>query len=276
MLHRLIRSIAPVVAFAAAFSVSGCDGNFSIDGDKGVPLADLDTSGKTPTTLVLAGPDDVVVKDGSTLKIDVSGDPEAVSALRFTLSDEALGIMRRKDMVDGNGKATVTITLPGLEKLVVAGSGTVEAASLAGKPEVTIAGSGSAHTGSVAASKLEVTIAGSGTYRAAGKVDRLELTVAGSGSADMAGLEADEAEVTIAGAGDASFASNGIVKATVMGSGDVTVTGTAKCTIKSMGSGTLHCTPGSTGAQAAKGTRPPAPPEAPAAPEPPQAPDALQ
>ena len=243
MLHRIIRGVAPVVALAAAFAAAGCDGNISINGDKGVPLEDVDTTGQTPTALVLAGPDDVVVRDGDALEIDVSGDPRAVSALRFTLDDETLGIMRKKGIVAGNGKATVTVTMPGLEKLVVAGSGTVEAASLAGESEVTIAGSGSARTGSVAASRLAVTIAGSGTYTAAGKVDRLDLTVAGSGSADMAGLQADNAEVTIAGAGDAAFASNGTVKATVMGSGDVTVTGTAKCTIKAMGSGTLRCNP---------------------------------
>ncbi len=274
MLHRIIRGIAPVIAFAAAFGVSGCDGNISINGERGVPLDEIDTAGKTPTALVLAGPDNVVVKDGDALKIDVSGNPDAVAALRFTLDDEALGIMRKKGAVDGDGRATVTVTMPGLEKLTVAGSGTVDAASLAGKSEVVIAGSGTARTNSVSASKLEVTIAGSGTYRAAGKVDALELTVAGSGSADMTGLEADTAEVTIAGAGDAAFASNGTVNATIMGSGDVTVTGSAKCTIKSMGSGTLRCNPGSDSAGATTSDARPVAPEAPQAPDAPASPKA--
>ena len=276
MLHRILRGIAPVVALAAAFGASGCDGNISINGDKGVPLEDLETAGKAPTALVLAGPDNVVVTDGDSLKIAVAGDPDAVSALRFTLDDETLGIMRKKDLVEGDGKATVTVTMPGLEKLTIAGSGTVEAASLAGKSEVTIAGSGTARTNSVSAARLDVTIAGSGSYRAAGKVDQLDLTVAGSGNADMAGLEVETADVTIAGAGSASFASNGTVKATVMGSGDVTVTGSAKCTIKSMGSGTLRCNPGSSGTETPGDGPPPAPdaPEAPQSPSAPRAPDA--
>lgn len=274
MLHRILRGIAPVVALAAAFGASGCDGNISINGEKGVPLEELDIAGKAPTALVLAGPDNVVVKDGDALKIDVAGDPGAVSALRFTLDEKTLGIMRGKDKVDGDGKATVTVTMPGLEKLTIAGSGTVEAASLAGKSEVTIAGSGTARTNSVSAARLDVTIAGSGSYRAAGKVDRLDLTVAGSGDADMAGLEVETADVTIAGAGSASFASNGTVKATVMGSGDVTVTGSAKCTIKSMGSGTLRCNPGTDSTQASAGDGPPPAPEAPEAPQPPEAPRA--
>lgn len=55
----------------------------------------------------------------------------------------------------------------------------------------------------------------------------------------------DDADITIAGSGSAEFASDGTVEAKVMGSGDVTVTGSAKCTINSMGSGTLRCSPAS-------------------------------
>ncbi len=273
MLHRILRGIAPVFAFAAAVAVSGCDTDASIGGDKGVPLAELDTAGKTPTGLVLAGPDSVVVTEGSALKIEVSGDPAAVEALRFTLDDDTLGVMRKKGASDIDGRATVAVTMPALEKLVLAGSGTVEADKLSGKPEVTIAGSGTARTASVEATSLEVTIAGSGTYRAAGTADTLDLTVAGSGTADMAGLKVDSADVTIAGSGTAGFASDGTVEASVMGSGEVTVTGSAKCTIKSMGSGRLNCAPGTATAQAGGGDGPPASPAAPAAPRAPETPE---
>lgn len=269
MLNTFFKGIAPVVALAAAMATSGCDGHISINGEKGKPLAELDTAGKTPASIVLAGPDNVVVRDGSALKIDVSGDPDAIDALRFTLDDETLGIMRKKGAFDGAGKATVTVTLPALEKLTIAGSGKVDAPALSGKPKVTIAGSGSAHTAAVTASKLTVTIAGSGNYSAGGKAEALELTVAGSGTADMAGLKVDTAKITIAGSGDATFASDGTVSATVMGSGDVKVIGSAKCTVKSMGSGTVTCTAGTTTRAAAQSA-----PAAPPAPEAPPAPDA--
>lgn len=270
MIGRIIRGLAPVFAMAAAAGVSGCDGvNISINDKEGVPLSELDLSGKAPTELVLAGPDEVVVTEGATLDIDVSGDQEAVDALRFTLDETTLGIMREKGDWKGKGKATVRVTMPPLEKLVVAGSGSVEAPRMAGSPEVTIAGSGKARAARVDADKLEVTIAGSGSYEAAGAARSLELTIAGSGSASMAGLQVDDAEITIAGSGDAEFASDGTVEAKVMGSGDVRVTGTAKCTINSMGSGKLHCSP--SGATRAANEAPPTPP---AAPEPPMAPEA--
>ena len=268
MLHRILKGVAPVVALMLA---SGCNGNINIDGSDGVPLAELDTAGKTPTEVVAAGPDDVVVTRGETLMIDVSGDQEAVDALRFTLDDDTLGIMRDNDWRDIDGKATVRVTLPRLEKLVLAGSGHAEADVLDGDAEVTIAGSGTARTASVDATALEVTIAGSGTYRAAGRADSLELSIAGSGSAEMEGLKVDRAEITIAGSGDAAFASDGTVEATIMGSGDVTVTGSARCTINAMGSGSLNC---QAGTSAASGDGPP--PAAPAAPAAPPAPPAPQ
>jgi hypothetical protein len=264
MLHKILKGVAPVFALALAAGIAGCDGHISVDGKEGVPLAELDLDGKAPTSLVLAGPDTVVVTHGDKLAITVGGDQEAADALRFTLDDKTLGVMRKNGW-KGSGKATVRVTLPELTHLTLAGSGTVETDRMSGDAEAVIAGSGTARLNGIEADKLEVTIAGSGTLEAAGHAKSLELTVAGSGAARMAALKVDKAEVTIAGSGDASFASDGTVEATVMGSGDVTVTGSAKCTIKSMGSGKLHCSAGST--TSADG--PPAPPAPPAPPPPP-------
>lgn len=275
MIGKLIKGLAPVFAIAAAAAVSGCDGDIRINDEKGVPLAELDTAGKTPSELVLAGPDTVVVSEGASLAIKVSGDQQAVDALRFTLDDKTLGIMRVKGEWQNRGRATIQVTMPALEKLVVAGSGTVEAPRLAGKSEVTIAGSGTARTAQVAADALHVTIAGSGNYEAAGRAKSLDLTVAGSGSARMNGLEADDVKVTVAGSGDAAFISNGTVKASIMGSGDVRVTGNASCTISAMGSGKLHCNGQAAAPQPPKQPEQPEQPkqpEAPEQPEPPQPP----
>lgn len=254
MLQKILKGMAPVVALMMA---TGCNGNININGSDGVRLSELDLAGKSPTELVVAGPDNVVVTRGDALAIDVSGDREAVDALRFTLDDEALGIMRENEnWTSAEGRATVRVTLPRLEKLVVAGSGTVEADVLDGDAEVSIAGSGTAHTANVDADALEVTIAGSGTYRAAGRAGALELNIAGSGEAEMEGLKVGKAEITIAGSGDAAFASDGVVEASIMGSGDVSVTGSATCTINSMGSGTLKCSPAASSSASPEPDRP--------------------
>ena len=169
MLHTLIKKLAPVAAMAMAFGTAGCDGlNVKINDTEGVPLAELDMSGNPPTEVVLAGPDKVIVSDGEALDIQVEGDDEAVAALRFSLEDGTLGIHREKDSWKDKGTATVRVTMPSPSALVIAGSGSLEAASLAGDASVTIAGSGNATTKGVEADKLEVTVAGSGTYNASG------------------------------------------------------------------------------------------------------------
>ena len=98
MIQKIVKALAPLGMLAGAALLSGCDGmNISIGGDDGVPLAELDMSGEPPTELVLAGPDRVVVTEGDDLDIEVSGDADAVAALRFSLSDETLAISRESD-----------------------------------------------------------------------------------------------------------------------------------------------------------------------------------
>lgn len=275
MFHKLIKGLAPVAALAIGAMAGGCDGaNIRIGDKEGVPLAELDRSGPAPTKLVLAGPDNVIVTDGDTLDIDVSGDQRAVDALRFTLDDDTLGIMREKTDWKGDERATVRVTMPSPSSIVLAGSGTIEAASLRGEADLMVAGSGTLRAARVAAQQLDVTIAGSGSLDADGSAEALDLTVAGSGTADMAGLKVQSADVTIAGSGEAEFASDGTVEANIMGSGTVTVHGRANCTVKSMGSGTLNCREGTGATTSTSPRETPEAPEAPQAPQPPQAPSA--
>lgn len=240
----ILKAVLPVAAVALAAGLSGCkDVNIKIDGEEGVPLADLDLSGAPPSEVVLAGPDDVFIGDGDKLEIDVSGDDEVVDAMRFTLKDGKLAIMRKSGKLDSNAKATVRITMPSPSAIVIAGSGTIAAESLSGKASATIAGSGTLKTAAIDAESLDVNVVGSGKFEAKGKTGSLDLNIAGSGQAKMDGLTVDKADVNIAGSGDASFASDGTVEAKIMGSGNVTIAGRATCTVKSMGSGSVVCKP---------------------------------
>lgn len=65
MIGRIFKGLAPVFAVVAAAGLSGCDGvNISINDKQGVPLSEIDMTGNTPTELVLAGPDNVIVTQG--------------------------------------------------------------------------------------------------------------------------------------------------------------------------------------------------------------------
>lgn len=265
--EKMFRTVGPFVAMAAMggvmaaarknpkfnFDWTGPDGapgtgfgkGFGARG--GVPLDALDMGGQTPAQLVLAGADTVVLVEGEDFTIAVQGDDEAKQALRFRLHDGALHVASDNSSNGGEGSgegiATITVTMPRPSRLTIAGSGQITTAALADEAEVVIAGSGRIVARDIAVDQLDVSIAGSGKFKASGTVRQLDLSVAGSGSAKLGAVLVDKASVTIAGSGHAVFASDGAVKAHLMGSGTVTVRGAARCKVQSVGSGCLVCEP---------------------------------
>lgn len=247
---KLARSAAPLLAFAALGALAGCKGGTTqINGTDGVPLSQLDLSGPAPDAVVLAGPDNVIIEEGTNFDVKVAAAEGVSSHLRFTLDDGTLGIMRDESSFLGSDPATVHVTMPAPRSLTAAGSGTIRSTALTGAAEVVIGGSGTIETPSVSADGLQVTIAGSGTYIAGGAAKTLELSIGGSGRARMDGLRVDSAQVNMAGSGRAAFTSDGTVNASILGSGDVTVHGKARCTVDAVGSGTLTCDGGTKGGE---------------------------
>lgn len=262
------KAFAPVAAVVMVAALSGCDGaTIKLNGEEGKKLSELDMAGAAPDELVLLGPDEVHVTTGDKLAINVSGDPEAIDALRFTLKDGTLGILRKDKVFGGSDKtALINVTMPALREVTMAGSGRIVLEALAKEASINVAGSGTIESGAVASEKLDVTIAGSGNYRAAGNVQKLKLHVVGSGNAQLDALRVETAEVTVAGSGDAAFMSDGEVDANIVGSGGVRVRGRARCTVSAVGSGKLVCESAPETRGASSVPEAPEPPEAPEAP----------
>lgn len=233
-------SFAQVAAVSGALALSACNVNFDADFEGGVPLADLDTAGAAPTTVMLASGDTVIVTEGEPFAITVSGDDAATRDLLFKLDDNSIGIGRDGNW-KGNEVATIAITMPQLHEIDMAGSGKIVAPRLSGDAEVNIAGSGSTTIRRVEAETLSVNIMGSGELTAAGAANTLDLNVAGSGRLSGRGLKVANAEINIAGSGGGVFSSDGKVTASIAGSGDTIVYGKADCSADSVGSGTLTC-----------------------------------
>lgn len=246
MIKDIARTIAGIAVAAVALSLVSCDGaTFTINGMKGVPLADLDLSAKAPEEITLLGPDTVRVVQGDKLAITVDGKQDAKDRLRFVLKDGKLAIGREGWKIGGSDDlTTIEVTVPTAKRLVMAGSGTMHVDALRGEAaSVSIAGSGDIDVAAVDTQELKVEVIGSGDLKAGGKTRSLKISIAGSGSANMDRLSADEAKVEIAGSGDARFASDGEVKADIMGPGEVRVKGRATCKVTAMGSGKLTCEP---------------------------------
>ena len=241
-LQRLFNNLAPAVGLIAMAALSGCGDNMNveIDGD-GVPLAELDMTGDPPTGVVLAGSDKLIITVGEEFEIEVTGTDEARARMRFARDGETLAVHRSGNQWGDSDIATVEITLPQVDNIVIAGSGEVTASGLASEASVVISGSGSLETPEVASASLDVVIAGSGRYTASGTAERLSLNIAGSGAANLRGLSAERADVNTAGSGEAVFSSNGRVDANIIGSGTVRVVGSARCEVNTVGSGRLVC-----------------------------------
>ena len=244
-----IKPAAPLSILALAAVLAGCDGaDIEINGQKGVPLSEIEIAGAPPSEVVLSSGDTVIITDGDTFAIKVEG--TGTDSLRFVRDSEVIGITRTADW-EGESNATIRITMPPPAQVVIAGSGTIEAQSLASESDISIGGAGTITFGKVAAERLGINIGGSGTVKGAGTAKVLEVNIGGAGDVELAGLKADSAEVSIGGSGDVAFASDGEVEANIAGSGDVKVAGNAKCTVNAFGSGTLSCSPTSAGASAA-------------------------
>ncbi len=235
---------ATLALFASAAALAGCDGaDIEINGQKGVPLSELEIAGPPPSEVFLASGDTVILTEGDTFAIKVEGSD--TENLRFVRDEELIGITRA-DGWSGDSNATIRITMPAPREVVIGGSGTVQAPVLASEADINIGGSGTVAFGTIAGERLGINIGGSGTITGAGEVKRLEVNIGGSGEIKTPALKADRAEVSIGGSGDVAFASDGEVEANIAGAGDVNVTGNAKCTVNAFGSGTLTCSPGGT------------------------------
>lgn len=250
MIHASTHRLAPAALLALAVTLAGCDGaDIEINGQKGVPLSEVEIAGPPPSEIVLSSGDTVIVTEGDTFALKVEG--ADTESLRFVRDKEVIGVTREKGW-NGESSAVIRVTMPAPKEIVIAGSGTVKTPSLARRTDINIGGSGTVEFGRVAADKLGINIGGSGTViGGGGTAESLEILIGGSGKITMPQLKADKAEVSIGGSGDVAFASDGTVEANIGGAGDVNVTGSAKCTLQSFGSGTLNCTPTSAGASAA-------------------------
>lgn len=248
MIQSLRKALFGAAALSGAIALGGCNISLNGKGD-GVPLAELDMSGDVPTAIALVGPDTVVISEGAKLDIQVDGEDAAVTGLRFKIDGDTLTVMREGDWKGASG-ATIRVTMPAPAELTMAGTGAIQADSMAQKAEITSAGSGSISVAGLTATQLDISIMGSGDITVSGTTKVMDISIAGSGTAALDGLKADKADVSIAGSGDIRFASDGTVDVSIAGSGNVTVTGNATCTKSTMGSGTVTCKPADTAPKA--------------------------
>ncbi len=205
-----------------------------------VPLAAL----KGFDGITQESPDDVVVTPGDHYAVTLEGHKDAARLMNLYVKDGALHVDRRSHSGwGGNSNVTVHVTMPGLSRLWLSGSGDVRVEKFAGKQlRALVVGSGDLQVDDVMADDIAVTVRGSGDVRMAGATKALNIQLFGSGDVSVDDLQAQSADVSIFGSGSVTAHASQNARLTVTGSGEAHVSGTTQCQISKTGSGEAECT----------------------------------
>ena len=195
----------------------------------------------------VAGPYDVNVRTGPAPSVSADGSERDVERMVVKVDGRTLKIYPKKNKGmsfgwSNRGPVRVAVTVPGLAKAGIAGSGSITVDKVGGDAfEGEVAGSGGLKLAAVAVKQLKVGIAGSGEFAAAGRAAEADYEIAGSGDIEAGDLVAERARVSIAGSGNVAAHATDTAAVDIAGSGNVRMTGGAKCTVSKAGSGNVDC-----------------------------------
>lgn len=242
-----MRSVLPILSILVPLAACSA----TIGGDDTTPGIAAQGTGNTRTypaqgfsRVALAGSDQVDVRVGPGFSVRADGDSELLDHVKITLSGDTLriGRYRTNGWNWGGGHARISVTLPALRAVSIAGSGDVTVDQVRGGDfRGDGAGSGRLTVAALQVGHAELSFAGSGGAKLGGTAQRLTVNIAGSGDIDAAGLHANRADVSIAGSGNVRAQIDGPAKVSIMGSGDVDLGGKARCEVSKMGSGNVRC-----------------------------------
>lgn len=180
---------------------------------------------------------DVELTYGATQKVVVETHQNLIDILETNVHSGSWEIEFEKSVCDYK-KLTFYITVPFIDEVSVAGSGSIYSMSQfkADEMELNIAGSGDIKM-DVACDELEANIAGSGDMEIMGVASNFEVNIAGSGDVKAGKLRSENCDVSIAGSGDVKIDVHTSLNVSIAGSGDVHYSGSPKVKSSVMGSG---------------------------------------
>jgi hypothetical protein len=209
----------------------------------------------------LSGPIDLTLRYGAEPALVVRGEQRLLANVETSQEGRVLHIGTRGIVLRHRQPIEVELTLPGLERVGVDGSGETRINGFSGERiELELNGSGSVDfngryrharatvhgTGELTldagnGDSVEAELTGAGTIVLAGAARSFQAASNGSGTLDAQRLRAEEVKVRQAGSGNASVTAHASLAAAVSGSGDVDVYGDpAQRNVSRTGSGDVH------------------------------------
>ena len=196
--------------------------------------------------LALEGPPEVTVTTGRAVSVYATGDDAMLDKLDVRVEGGVLKIGRKRSVMNWDwGSHTRTrfaISVPMLHGVDIAGSGAVTVDRVKAHDfAAAIAGSGSVRVTALDTDTSNFEISGSGTATAAGRCGTGSAKISGSGELKLAALKCASLSGSIAGSGSIDAFATQTATLAIMGSGDITLAGGARCTTSTAGSGKVRC-----------------------------------
>ncbi|MGE6293983.1 GIN domain-containing protein [Aeromonas media] len=192
-------------------------------------------------TRVLAGvPANIQLVAGEARGIHIRGQENLLPYLELTEQDDKLEIeVKEGYRLAPSEPLEITITLPELHELALAGTGNGELRDFKGDELVlSVAGTGDIVASGLELNRLEGNIAGLGNLDLGqGSVRVVALNIAGAGGVKGAGLASEEVEVSIAGSGEVEVRAQSRLKIEIAGAGSVNYWGDPELKSEIAGSG---------------------------------------
>lgn len=227
-------------------TISGCTGSCSVGGKriKGNGKAATEQRNESGFTgIEVAGPYNVVLQQGTDFSVRVEGDENLLKYIITRVGGKSLRISSRDGYnLKPKSEIKIYITAPEINKLQIAGSGSIRSSSKlthTSKIKIEVGGSGDVVI-DVDAPEVDAEIAGSGSVVIKGTTRNFMAEVAGSGEVHGFELLSENTTIEIAGSGDAEVFAAKTLDISIAGSGDVRYRGTPAIKKSIAGSGAIR------------------------------------
>lgn len=190
----------------------------------------------------VGGSFDVILVKGKEGSLIIEGEENLIEYIETEVKRNTLQIKIAKGVnLRVTKKLIVTVSYADIDKVNLGGSGTIrnEGTIKANDFSVNLGGSGDIKL-SVNAKEVRSSLSGSGNIKLMGSTNEFECAIAGSGNIKAHELETNNLNAVVTGSGNISTNVNNMIKAKVVGSGNIYYKEDPKFTnIKSVGSGNI-------------------------------------
>lgn len=189
-------------------------------------------------------PVSVVLTTGTGASARAEGDQTAIDRLKVDVSGRLLIVSMERGPAGTKsaGAATLRLSTAMIDRVVLTGGGSVAINRLKGqRGEIALGGNGDVSVAEVDLDRIDVTLTGGGRVTLAGRANIANAHVSGPGALAAEPLRVRQATLGNNGPGSMELSADVTAKIVASGSGDVTVTGKAACTVDNRGTGRVTC-----------------------------------